>query len=95
MEFHAEIERGTLASIIDGYERMLVQALPECRWQRFFEVHIFILTMLFAPPVRLLHTQFHAKESNLSGSGAQAGDFLFSELGQSLSIVISRNRKRC
>lgn len=87
MELHAEIERVTLASMIEGYERMLVQALPEGRWQRFFEENIFILTMLFARPVRLLHTQFHAKGSNLSGSGAQVGDFLLGELGQSLAIV--------
>ncbi|MCU1785215.1 DUF4263 domain-containing protein [Pseudomonas sp. 13B_2.1_Bac1] len=87
MELHAEIERVTLASMIEGYERMLAQALLEGRWQRFFEESIFNLTTLFARPVRLLHTQFHAKGSNLAGSGAQVGDFLLGELGQSLAIV--------
>ncbi|BDB29225.1 DUF4263 domain-containing protein (plasmid) [Cupriavidus sp. P-10] len=87
MELHAEIERVTLASMIERYEGMLAQTLPEGRWQSFFETNIFILTMLFARPVRLLHTQFHAQGSSLSGSGAQVGDFLLGELGQSLAIV--------
>lgn len=87
LELHAEIERVTLASMISRYESMLNQSLSEARWQRFFEDNIFILTIVFARSVRLLHTQFHAQGSSLDGSGAQVGDFLFAERGQSLAIV--------
>ncbi|KWO42520.1 hypothetical protein WT97_02570 [Burkholderia sp. MSMB1459WGS] len=87
MALHAEIERVTLVNMIERYESMLQQSLPEGRWQRFFENNVFILTMLFARPVRLLHTQFHAQGSNLDGSGAQVGDFLLGGEGQSLAIV--------
>ncbi|WP_244118500.1 Shedu immune nuclease family protein [Burkholderia gladioli] len=66
---------------------MLDQSLSEARWQRFFEDNIFILTMVFTRPVRLLHTQFHAEGSGLDGSGAQVGDFLFAEHGPALAIV--------
>ncbi|KPG96272.1 Shedu immune nuclease family protein [Pseudomonas sp. RIT-PI-r] len=84
---HAEIERVTLANMIELFEKKLEQQLTEAHWQRFFEDNIFILSMLFARPVQLLHTQFHAQVSGLDGSGAQIGDFLFRELGQPLAIV--------
>lgn len=87
LELHAEIERVTLANMIERYESMLQQSLPEARWQRFFESNVFILTMVFARPVRLLHSQFHAQGSRLDGSGAQVGDFLFGEQGPSLAVV--------
>ncbi|MEL3898578.1 hypothetical protein V2V21_31370 [Pseudomonas aeruginosa] len=61
IELHAEIERVTLAQMIEKYEDMLQKGLPETAWQKFFERNIFILTMIFARPVRLLHTQFHAQ----------------------------------
>jgi hypothetical protein len=87
LELHSEIERVTLANMIERYESMLQQSLSEGSWQRFFESNVFILTMVFARPVRLLHTQFHAQGSSLDGSGAQVGDFLFAEQGQALAIV--------
>ena len=88
MRLHAEIERVTLARMIEKYESMLERkTLHENHWQSFFEQNIFILTLIFARPVRLLHTQFHAKGSSLDGSGAQIGDFLFAERGQALAIV--------
>jgi len=88
MLLHAEIERVTLSKMIEKYESMLTKkTLNEDHWQNFFEQNIFILTMVFARPVRLLHTQFHAKGSSLDGSGAQVGDFLFAERGQSLAVV--------
>lgn len=87
LKLHVEIERVTLAKMIEKYEEMMQKALLEGPWQRFFEDNIFILTMIFARPVRLLHTQFHAQGSSLDGSGAQVGDFLFAEQGQALAIV--------
>ncbi|WP_126242643.1 Shedu immune nuclease family protein [Burkholderia gladioli] len=86
-ELRSEIERVSLANMIERYETMLDQSLSEARWQRFFEDNIFILTMVFTRPVRLLHTQFHAEGSGLDGSGAQVGDFLFAEHGPALAIV--------
>lgn len=88
LQLHADIERVTLERMIDRFDEMLLQEdLTEPRWQRFFEDNIFILKLLFARPVRLLHTQFHAEGSGLSGSGAQIGDFLLAEQGQALAIV--------
>lgn len=88
MMLHAEIERVTLSKMIEKYESMLTKtALNETHWQNFFEQNVFILTMIFARPVRLLLTQFHAKGSSLDGTGAQIGDFLFAEHGQALALV--------
>lgn len=88
INLHAEIERVTLSRMIEKYEGLLAKStLTESHWQRFFEQNLFILAMVFARPVRLLHTQFHAKGSGLDGTGAQIGDFLFAERGQALAIV--------
>jgi hypothetical protein len=73
--------------VIEQYESMLQKGLSENVWQKFFERNIFILTMIFARPVRLLHTQFHAQGSRLDGTGAQIGDYLFAEQGLALAIV--------
>ncbi|QVX42030.1 DUF4263 domain-containing protein (plasmid) [Ralstonia solanacearum] len=87
LQLRAEIERVTLQDMIERYEQMLQRTLSEADWQRFFENNMFVLTMLFARPVRLLHTQFHAQGSGLDGSGAQVGDFLFAEQGPGLALV--------
>jgi len=87
MMLHAEIERVTLASMIEAFKAKLVRKLTERHWQTFFEQNKFVLSMAFARPVELTHTQFHAKGSTLTGAGAQIGDFLFKEYGQALAIV--------
>ena len=84
---HAEIERVTLARMIEVFKEKLASNLTERHWQTFFEQNKFVLSMAFARPVELLHTQFHAKGSDLTGAGAQIGDFLFKEYGQALAIV--------
>lgn len=84
---HAEIERVTLAKMIEAFRAKLAGKLTESVWQTFFEVNKFVLSLAFARPVELAHTQFHAKGSTLTGSGAQIGDFLFKEHGQALAIV--------
>ena len=85
-ELHAEIERVTLAKMIERYQEMLGQELHESHWQRFFEDNTFILSMVFARPVALLHSQFHARGSMIHGSGAHIGDLLFAQ-GRELAIV--------
>jgi len=85
-ELHAEIERVTLAKMIERYQQMLGEELPESHWQRFFEDNMFILSMVFARPVSLLHTQFHARGSMIHGAGAHIGDLLFAQ-GRELAIV--------
>ena len=85
-ELHAEIERVTLAKMIERYQQMLEQELHESHWQRFFEDNTFILSMVFARPVSLLHTQFHARGSMVHGAGAHIGDLLFAQ-GRELAIV--------
>lgn len=87
MMLHAEIERVTLAKMIEAFRAKLAGKLTESVWQTFFEVNKFVLSLAFARPVELAHTQFHAKGSTLTGSGAQIGDFLFKEHGQALAIV--------
>jgi hypothetical protein len=87
MMLHAEIERATLAKVIEKYDELLGKTTQERHWQTFFEQNKLVLCMVFARPVELLHTQFHAKPSTITGAGAQIGDFLFGELGQALAIV--------
>jgi DNA-binding MarR family transcriptional regulator len=87
MLLHAEIERVTLSKMIEAFKAKQARALPEAQWQAFFEQNKFVLSMAFARPVELTHTQFHARGSGLNGAGAQIGDFLFKELGQALAIV--------
>lgn len=87
MMLHAEIERATLAKVIEKYDELLGKTTQERHWQTFFEQNKLVLSMAFARPVKLLHTQFHAKPSTITGAGAQIGDFLFGELGQALAIV--------
>ncbi len=83
---HAEIERVTLANMIERYQQMLGQELQESHWQRFFEDNMFILSMVFARPVSLLHTQFHARGSMVHGAGAHIGDLLLTQ-GRELATV--------
>tara|TARA_R110001606_G_scaffold380546_1_gene541119 strand:+ start:13812 stop:15245 length:1434 start_codon:yes stop_codon:yes gene_type:complete len=87
MVLHAEIERVNLAKMIEAFRAKLAGKLTESAWQKFFESNKFVLSLAFARPVELAHTQFHAKGSTLTGSGAQIGDFLFKEHGQALAIV--------
>ncbi len=87
LELRSEIERVTLAEMIARYEELLAAELPESHWQKFFQKNLFVLSLVFARPVHVLHTQFHAQGSSLDGSGAQIGDFLFREVGQGLAIV--------
>jgi hypothetical protein len=84
---HAEIERVTLAKMIEAFRAKISDKLNEGHWQTFFEQNKLVLSMVFARPVELTRTQFHAKGSTLTGAGAQIGDFLFSEHGQALAIV--------
>lgn len=87
MRLHAEIERVTLAKMIETFKEKLASELNEKHWQAFFEQNKFILSMVFARPVELICTQFHAKASELDGTGALIGDFLFKEHGQTLAII--------
>ncbi|QSN63514.1 MULTISPECIES: Shedu immune nuclease family protein [unclassified Caballeronia] len=87
MQLRAEIEKVTLSEMIEKFDRLLNEDLPESRWQAFFEAHQFILEMVFARPVQLVATQFHAQVASLTGSGAQIGDFLFRRTGRGLAIV--------
>ncbi|REG50877.1 uncharacterized protein DUF4263 [Paraburkholderia sp. BL6669N2] len=87
MQLRAEIEKVTLSEMIDKFDRLLAEDLSESGWQTFFEAHQFILEMVFARPVQLLVTQFHAQVSSLMGTGAQIGDFLFRRAGRGLAIV--------
>ena len=87
LRLHAEIERATLTAMIGQYREMLNKSLKDAQWQRFFEKHKFVLSLAFARPVELSHTQFHAQGSTLAGTGAQIGDFLFREQGLALVSV--------
>ena len=87
MELQAEIERVTLSEMIDRFELLLGQDLPEGDWQSFFETYQFVLALAFARPVQLLHTQFRAQTSAMDGAGAQIGDFLLRQTGRGLAIV--------
>jgi len=56
MMLHSEIERVTLAKMIETFSAMLGRDLSEARWQAFFEQNKFVLNIAFARPVELTHT---------------------------------------
>jgi len=87
LQLRSDIEKVTLEQMLERFDEKIQQNLTEPNWQTFFENNKFILSLLFTRPVTLLHTQFHAQPSGLAGSGAQIGDFLFTEYGQGLAIV--------
>ena len=87
MRLHADIERVTLAKMIEVFKEKVAANLKEHYWQTFSEQKTFILSMVFSRPVELIYTQFHAKGSTLGGAGARIGDFLFKEHGQSIAII--------
>jgi hypothetical protein len=64
--------------MIGKYRDMLEKKLSEPLWQRFFEQHKFVLSLAFARPVELSHTQFHAQGSGLTGSGAHIRNYILS-----------------
>jgi hypothetical protein len=73
----AEIERVTLADVIDRFEATLRRNPDERVWQRFFEEHPFVLGMAFPYPVLLVGAQAHVGGVTWDGRGENIADFLF------------------
>lgn len=77
LELRAEIERVTLAEVIERFEATLRRNPDERVWQRFFEDHPFVLGMAFPYPVLLVGAQAHVGGMTLDGRGENIADFLF------------------
>jgi hypothetical protein len=77
LELRSEIERVTLAELIERYEALLARNPDERAWQRFFEEHPFVLSIAFPYPVLLIRGQAHVGGMTIDGRGESIADFLF------------------
>jgi hypothetical protein len=77
LELRAEIERVTLADVIERFEATLRRNPEERVWQRFFEENPFVLGMAFPYPVLLVGAQAHIGGVTWDGRGENIADFLF------------------
>lgn len=77
LELRSEIQRVTLAHLIERYEDLLDRNPDERDWQEFFEEHPFALEMAFPYPVLLVRGQAHVGGMTLDGRGESIADFLF------------------
>lgn len=76
VELKVDIELVTLKRLIEQFEVMLSQDLPESRWQAFFGQNALILDMVFGFPVVKLREQASVGGVKFSGSGGKIADFL-------------------
>ncbi|KTT18931.1 Shedu immune nuclease family protein [Pseudacidovorax intermedius] len=77
LELRSEIERVTLAQLIERFDENLRRDPDERIWQRFFEEHPFVLAMAFPYPVLLVRGQAHVGGVTMDGRGESIADFLF------------------
>ena len=75
-KLRGDIELVTLEALIERYEEMLSEKLPEGRWQDFFNENPFILNMAFGYPVVKVRDQASVGGRKLSGNGEKITDFL-------------------
>lgn len=73
---HAEIEVVTLGVLIERFEAMLDRPTSEADWQKLFETHPFILSMIFGYPVVLQTGQATVGGPGVKGAGEKIADFL-------------------
>jgi hypothetical protein len=75
----ADIEKVTLATLIDKFTDMLSKDLPEPRWQEFLKSNPFILSLAFAHPVFVVQDQAYVGGASLRGVGEKIADFLMAQ----------------
>lgn len=75
----ADIEKVTLAALIEKFEDMLSKDLPEPRWQVFLQGNPFILSLAFAHPVFVVQDQAYVGGASLRGAGEKIADFLMAQ----------------
>lgn len=76
LSLKAEIEKVTLAALIEKFKDMLSKDLPERRWQEFLKSNPFILSLAFAHPVFVVQDQAYVGGATLRGVGEKIADFL-------------------
>ena len=76
LQLRADIEKVTLAALIEKFEDMLSKDLPEPKWQEFLKENAFILSLAFAYPVFLVQDQAYVGGATLRGVGEKFADFL-------------------
>jgi hypothetical protein len=79
LALRADLEKVTLAALIDRFAGMLSKDLPEARWQEFFKGNPFILSLAFAHPVFVVQDQAYVGGASLSGVGEKIADFLVAQ----------------
>jgi Domain of unknown function (DUF4263) len=75
----ADIEKVTLAALIEKFEGMLSKDLSEARWQEFLKSNPFILSLAFAHPVFVVQDQAYVGGASLHGVGEKIADFLMAQ----------------
>lgn len=75
----ADIEKVTLAALIEKFEDMLSKDLPEPRWQDFLKSNPFVLSLAFAHPVFVVQDQAYVGGASLRGLGEKIADFLMAQ----------------
>lgn len=76
LELKADIERVTLAELIERYKQLMSTAAPEGKWQRFLAENPFILDMAFPYPVKVVCERPYVGNMRFSGRGGNYSDFL-------------------
>lgn len=76
LELRSEIERVTLAHLIDRFEALLSRNPVERAWQQFFEANPFVLSIAFPYPILVIRGQAHVGGTTIQGSGETIADFL-------------------
>jgi hypothetical protein len=79
LALRADIERVTLAVLIDKFADMLSKDLPEQRWQDFLKINPFILSLVFPHPVFVVQDQAYVGGASLRGIGEKIADFLMAQ----------------
>lgn len=72
----AQVELVNLEKLIESFESKLSPKSGEAVWQKLFEKHPFILSMVFGYPVVLVAAGAAAGGIGFSGQGAKIADFL-------------------
>lgn len=79
LSLKADIEKVTLAALIEKFEAMLSKGLSESRWQDFLKSNPFILSLAFAHPIFVVQDQAYVGGATLRGVGEKIADFLVAQ----------------
>lgn len=76
MSLKTDIERVTLKELISKMEDMLTKSLMEARWQSFFLMNPFVLSLAFSVPTMMVQGNPYVGGKRFNGRGGKISDFL-------------------